>query len=174
MDPAGLQIAVLVILVLLSAFFSGTETAFTSFNKNRMKTLAQDGNKKAQAVLNIEERYEKFLATMLIGNNIVNISASAISTLLFTKFLRGDAGLGATVSTIVMTIIILIFGEITPKNLGKDFAESYAMSVTGIVRLLMLVFTPLTAIFSLYFAFLLNKDLKRCLSLLKSLYIFVT
>ena len=150
MDPAGLQIAVLVILVLLSAFFSGTETAFTSFNKNHMKTLAQDGNKKAQAVLNIEERYEKFLATMLIGNNIVNITASTISTLLFTKFLRGDAGLGATVSTIVMTIIILIFGEITPKNLGKDFAESYAMSVSGIVRLLMLVFTPLTAIFSLW------------------------
>ena len=150
MDPAGLQIAVLVILVLLSAFFSGTETAFTSFNKNHMKTLAQDGNKKAQAVLNIEERYEKFLATMLIGNNIVNITASTISTLLFTQFLRDDAGLGATVSTIVMTIIILIFGEITPKNLGKDFAESYAMSVSGIVRLLMLVFTPLTAIFSLW------------------------
>lgn len=121
MDPAGLQIAVLVILVLLSAFFSGTETAFTSFNKNRMKTLAQDGNKKAQAVLNIEERYEKFLATMLIGNNIVNISASAISTLLFTKFLRATPVSAQPVSTIVMTIIILIFGEITPEKSRKGF-----------------------------------------------------
>ena len=151
MDPASsMQIAVLVILVLLSAFFSGTETAFTSFNKTRMKTLAQDGNKKAKAVMAIEDRYEKFLATMLVGNNIVNIAATTISTLLFTSFLKGDAGLGATVSTVVMTVIILLFGEITPKNLGKDFAESYTMATAGIVRFIMAVLTPLTAVFSLW------------------------
>ena len=151
MDPAGsMQVVALVILVLLSAFFSGTETAFTSFNKTRMKTLAQDGNKKAIAVMKVEERYEKFLSTILVGNNIVNISASTISTLLFASFVRGNASLAATLSTAVMTVIILIFGEITPKFLGKDFADSYTMHVVGIVRFLMTILTPLTALFSLW------------------------
>ena len=103
MDPASLII--LIILVLLSAFFSGTETAYTSVNKTRMKTLAQDGNKKAKAVMKIEDKYEKFLSTMLVGNNIVNIAATAISTITFTEFLNGNAELGATVSTIVMTVL---------------------------------------------------------------------
>lgn len=150
MDPASLQIIILVILILLSAFFSGTETAFTSFNKTRMKTLAQDGNKRAKAVLEIEDRYEKFLSTMLVGNNIVNITATTISTLVFTHFLKGNASLAATVSTIVMTVVVLIFGEITPKNLCKDFAENYTMSTVGIVRFIMVILTPLTAVFSLW------------------------
>lgn len=145
-----MQIVALVILVLLSAFFSGTETAFTSFNKTRMKTLAQDGNKKARSVMRVEEQYEKFLSTILVGNNIVNISASTISTLLFASFIKGNASLSATVSTAVMTVIILIFGEITPKFLGKDFADSYTMSTVGVVRFLMVVFTPITALFSLW------------------------
>lgn len=148
MDGAGWQIAVLIILVALSAFFSGTETAFTSFNKTRMKTLAQDGNKKAKAVMDIEEHYEKFISTMLVGNNIVNISATTISTIVFTKLMQGDAELGATVATVVMTIVILLFGEISPKTIAKDFAESYAMSVCGAVKLLMTVFTPITLILS--------------------------
>lgn len=145
-----MQIIALVILVLLSAFFSGTETAFTSFNKTRMKTLAQDGNKRAKAVMDVEDRYEKFLSTILVGNNIVNISASTISTLFFTAFIKGDQGLAATVSTAVMTVVILVFGEISPKFLGKDFADSYAMRVVGIVRFLMTVLTPITALFSLW------------------------
>lgn len=145
-----MQIAALVILVLLSAFFSGTETAFTSFNKTRMKTLAQDGNKKARSVLRVEEQYEKFLSTILVGNNIVNISASTISTLLFASFIKGNASLSATVSTIVMTVVVLIFGEITPKFLGKDFADSYTLRMVGVVRFLMVVFTPITALFSLW------------------------
>lgn len=145
-----MQIIVLVILIFLSAFFSGTETAFTSFNKTRMKTLAQDGNKRAKAVLEIEDRYEKFLSTMLVGNNIVNITATTISTLVFTHYLNGNASLAATVSTIVMTVVVLIFGEITPKNLGKDFAESYTMSTAGVVRFIMAILTPITAVFSLW------------------------
>ena len=146
MDGAGWQIAILVILVALSAFFSGTETAFTSFNKTRMKTLAQDGNKKAKAVLDIEDKYEKFLSTMLVGNNIVNISATTLSTIVFTKFMNGDADLGATVATVVMTVAVLLFGEITPKTLAKDFAENYTMNVCGLVKFLMTVFTPITLI----------------------------
>ncbi len=145
-----MQIIALVILVLLSAFFSGTETAFTSFNKTRMKTLAQDGNKRAKAVMDVEDRYEKFLSTILVGNNIVNISASTISTLFFTAFIKGNKSLAATVSTAVMTVIILVFGEISPKFLGKDFADSYTLRTVGIVRFLMTVLTPITALFSLW------------------------
>ena len=145
-----MQITALVILVMLSAFFSGTETAFTSFNKTRMKTLAQDGNKRAKSVMVIDEKYEKFLSTMLVGNNVVNITATTISTLVFTKFLNGDASTGATVSTIVMTVVVLIFGEITPKNICRDIAEGYTMATAGIVRFLMAVFTPVTAVFSLW------------------------
>jgi CBS domain containing-hemolysin-like protein len=149
-DPAGIQITALVILILLSAFFSGTETAYTSFNKTRMKTLAQDGSRKAKRVLEIEEKYDKFLSTMLVGNNIVNIAASAIATLMFTAFLNGNASKGATVSTIVMTVLVLLFGEITPKCLSKDFAESYTLATGGIVKFIMALFTPLTFVFSLW------------------------
>lgn len=145
-----MQITALVILVMLSAFFSGTETAFTSFNKTRMKTLAQDGNKRARMVMSIDEKYEKFLSTMLVGNNVVNITATTISTLVFTKFLNGDSSAGATISTIVMTVVVLIFGEITPKNIGRDIAEGYTMATAGIVRFLMVIFTPITAVFSLW------------------------
>lgn len=161
MDPAGsMQITALVILVLLSAFFSGTETAFTSFNKTRMKTLAQDGNKRAASVVYVDQHYEKFLSTMLVGNNIVNITASTISTLLFASFLKGNASLAATVSTAVMTVIILLFGEITPKFLGKDFADSYTMNAVAIVRFLMVILTPLTACFS-WWRVLMSKIFKN-------------
>ena len=151
MDPAStMQIVALVVLIMLSAFFSGTETAFTSFNKTRMKTLAQDGNKRAKAVMKIDDKYEKFLSTMLVGNNIVNITATTISTIVFTKFLNGNASLAATVSTVVMTVVVLIFGEITPKNLCRDKAESYTMTTAGLVNFVMVILTPITAVFSLW------------------------
>ena len=98
----------------------------------------------------VEEHYEKFLSTILVGNNIVNISASTISALLFASLLKGNANVAATVSTIVMTVVVLIFGEITPKFLGKDFADNYTLKTAGIVRFLMTVLTPLTAFFSLW------------------------
>lgn len=150
MDGAGWQIPILILLVAMSAFFSGTETAFTSFNKNRMKTLAQDGNKRAKSVLDIEDRYEKFLSTILVGNNIVNITATTISGIMFANLLKGNAELAPTVSTIVMTVVVLLFGEITPKTLAKDFAERYAMATCGIVKFVMVILTPITFIFSLW------------------------
>ena len=146
MDGAGWQIPILILLVAMSAFFSGTETAFTSFNKNRMKTLAQDGNKRAKSVLDIDERYEKFLSTMLVGNNIVNISATTVSGLMFANLLKGREELAPTVSTIVMTVVVLLLGEITPKTLAKDFAEKYTMATCGFVKFLMVIFTPFTLI----------------------------
>lgn len=150
MDGAGWQIPILILLVAMSAFFSGTETAFTSFNKNRMKTLAQDGNKRAKSVLDIEDRYEKFLSTILVGNNIVNITATTISGIMFANLMKGNAELAPTVSTIVMTVVVLLFGEITPKTLAKDFAERYAMATCGIVKFVMVILTPITFIFSLW------------------------
>ncbi len=150
MDGAGWQIPILILLVAMSAFFSGTETAFTSFNKNRIKTLAQDGNKRAKSVLDIEDRYEKFLSTILVGNNIVNITATTISGIMFANLLIGNAELAPTVSTVVMTVVVLLFGEITPKTLAKDYAEKYVLSTCGVVKFIMAILTPLTFIFSLW------------------------
>ena len=144
MEPGG-SIIVLVILVALSGFFSATETAFLSFNKARMKSMAKQGNKRAQLVVDLEEKYDKLLSTILIGNNIVNILASSMATVIFVAFL-GNAGV--TVSTVVMTVVVLIFGEISPKTLAKDHADSLAMGIAPIINLLMALFTPLTWIFS--------------------------
>ena len=142
---SGGSIIFLVILVALSAFFSSTETAFLSFNKARMKSMAKQGSKKAQLVVDLEEKYDKLLSTILIGNNIVNILASSMATMIFVAFL-GNAGV--TVSTVVMTVVVLIFGEISPKTLAKDHADSLAMVIAPIINLLMGLFTPFTWLFS--------------------------
>ena len=102
----------------MSAYFSATETAFSTFNKIRVKNLAEKGNKKAQAALKLADNYDTLLSTILIGNNIVNILASAMGTLLFTELLKSQ-DLGATVSTAVLTVTVLIFGEISPKSRMK-------------------------------------------------------
>ena len=112
-------VLILIVLVALSAYFSASETAFSSYNKMRMKSEAEDKKgKKARHVLELSENYEKLISTILIGNNIVNILATSIATLLFTSLID-DAALGATVSTVVMTLAVLIFGEITPKTVAK-------------------------------------------------------
>lgn len=142
---SGGSIIFLVILVALSAFFSATETAFLSFNKARMKSMAKQGNKKAQLVVDLEEKYDKLLSTILIGNNIVNILASSMATVIFVGFF-GNAGV--TVSTVVMTVVVLIFGEISPKTLAKDHADSLAMIIAPFINMLMGIFTPFTWLFS--------------------------
>ena len=120
----GYSITIIVILLLFSAYFSATETAFTSLNRIRIKNLANDGNKKAKRVLDLEGKYDNLLSTILIGNNLVNIGTTAIATVLLVK-LYGSYG--ATISTIAVTIIVLIFGEITPKSLSKENPERFAM-----------------------------------------------
>ena len=107
----------MVICVAMSAYFSATETAFSSLNKTRLKMLADNGNKRAALALRLSENYDKLISTILIGNNIVNIMVASIGTLLFVD-IYGD--IGATVSTDVVTIVVLIFGEITPKSIEKD------------------------------------------------------
>ena len=137
---------ILVILVAFSAFFSASETAFSSLNQIRLKSRADDGDRTAARVLAMSEQYDKLLSTILIGNNIVNIAAASIGTIIFTKMLGAERG--ATVSTMVLTIVVLIFGEVTPKSLAKEMPETIATAVAPVLSLLMLVLTPLTWLFS--------------------------
>ena len=138
--------AALVILVGFSAFFSASETAFSSLNQIRLKSRAEDGDSSAARVLAMAEQYDKLISTILIGNNIVNIAAASIGTILFTQMLGAERG--ATVSTIVLTIIVLIFGEVTPKSLAKEMPEKVATAVSPFLVLLMALMTPLTWLFT--------------------------
>ena len=138
--------AALVILVGFSAFFSASETAFSSLNQIRLKSRAEDGDSSAARVLAMAEQYDKLLSTILIGNNIVNIAAASIGTILFTQMLGAERG--ATMSTIVLTIIVLIFGEVTPKSLAKEMPEKVATAVSPFLVVLMALMTPLTWLFT--------------------------
>lgn len=135
-------------LLLLSAFFSATETAFTSLNRIKMKNMANDDVKNAKLVLKLEDRYDKLLSTILIGNNIANIGMTAIATVMFVALLGGS--LGPTASTVVMTVAVLIFGEISPKNIAKEHPEGFALFAAPVMRGLMWLFTPLNVSFSLW------------------------
>ena len=147
MDDGSITLlAALIILVAFSAFFSASETAFSSLNQIRLKSRAEDGDSSAARVLNMAEQYDKLLSTILIGNNIVNIAAASIGTILFTRMLGAERG--ATVSTIVLTIIVLIFGEVTPKSLAKEMPEKVATAVSPFLVLLMALMTPLTWLFT--------------------------
>ena len=139
------SIFAMVVWVAMSAYFSATETAFSSLNKTRLKVLADDGNKRAALALRLAENYDRLISTILIGNNIVNISVASIGTLLFVE-LYGDAG--ATISTVVVTVVVLIFGEITPKSIAKDMPERFAMFSAPFIRLWIWVLTPLNFLFS--------------------------
>ncbi len=144
-SSSWLLIGVLVLLVAFSAYFSATETAFSTFNSVRMKSRAKGGDRRAQLVLRLGEDYDKLLSTILIGNNIVNIASASIATVVFVRFFQ-DAGV--TISTVVMTVAVLIFGEISPKSLAKQHAERFAMFSAPILRVFILVFTPLNFLFS--------------------------
>lgn len=141
------MIIVLIVLIMMSGFFSATETAFSSLNKIRIKNLSNNGNKRAQLTLDLVENYEKVLSTILIGNNIVNIISASLSTIIFVNYF-GDVGI--TVSTIVMTILVLIFGEISPKSLAKEAPENFAMFSASILKMLIILFTPLNYLFLLW------------------------
>jgi len=134
-------------LILMSAYFSATETAFSSLNKTRLRTLAEKGSRRAQAAIRLHDNYDSLISTILIGNNIVNIATASLGTVMFVS-LYGD--IGATISTAVITVVVLIFGEITPKSIAKDCPEQFAMFSTPLIRLLIAVFLPLNWLFSLW------------------------
>ena len=138
-------LAVLVLMVAMSGYFSATETAFTSLNRIRLKSRADNGDKKAEKTLALAEDYDKLLSTILIGNNIVNITATTVATVLCTKWFHQY---GPTVSTVALTIIILIFGEVTPKSMSKERPEDFAMFAQPLLKLFMVVLTPLNFLFS--------------------------
>lgn len=141
MDTGDLStILALVFLVICSAFFSASETAYTSLNLVRMKRMAADGDARAAKVLKLAERYESLLSSILIGNNIVNILASSLATVLFVRTLGNK---GVTVSTLVITVVILLVGEVTPKNIAKEHAEAIAMKFYPLLFALTKLFTPL-------------------------------
>ena len=138
----------IVILIIFSAFFSATETAFSTYNKIKMKNEASSGNKRAQTVLYLSEDYDRLLSTILIGNNIVNIASTTLSTILFTQLFGGAKG--PTLSTVVMTVLVLIFGEISPKSIAKDMPESFAMAVAPFLKIIYIILKPLNSLFTLW------------------------
>ena len=140
-------IIVMAVCLLLSAYFSATETAFSSANTTRLRTLAEKGSGGAVLALKLLEQYDRLLSTILIGNNIVNIATASIGTVLFVRH-YGDAG--ATISTVVVTVVVLIFGEISPKSIAKDCAERCAMLSAPILRVFIWVLLPLNQLFSLW------------------------
>ncbi len=148
MDIDSASIAMLVtllILVAMSAYFSATETAYTSLNRIRLKTRADNGSRRAARTLELAEEYDKLLTTILIGNNIVNITATTVATVLCTKWFHQY---GPTVSTVALTVIILIFGEVTPKSMSKERPEDFAMFAQPLLKLFMVVLTPLNFLFT--------------------------
>lgn len=136
----------ILICVVFSGYFSASETAFTTINRIRLKTLAEDGDAGAKLVLKVSENYDKMLTTILIGNNIVNIASASMATLIFAALLA-DQDLGASVSTAVMTIVVLIFGEVSPKCLAKENPESFARFSAPILKFLMFILTPINFVF---------------------------
>lgn len=141
---AAIQIIVLIILLLLSAFFSSAETSLTTVNKIKMRSLAEDGNKRAKMVIKVTDNSSKMLSAILIGNNIVNLSASSLTTTI--AYTLSDGATIVAIATGIITILILIFGEITPKTMATIKAEKLALSYAHIIHFLMIIFTPIIVI----------------------------
>ena len=146
----GLWLA-LILCILLSAFFSATETAFSACNRVKLKTVDGPRKEKAQIALGLLEKYDSLITTVLIGNNLVNIVGTAIATLLFTtRILPGQEDLATTIASVMMTVLVLFLGEVGPKTLAKQQPEKYAMYVSPVIRFLMTVLKPLDWLFALW------------------------
>ena len=156
-------IIVIIVLVLLSGFFSATETAYSCANRIKLKTYVTQGKKNAKAVYKFaDEGYDKLVTAILVGNNIVNISASAIATVLFTQILK-NPDLAPTISTIVLTVVVLLFGEITPKYLASVYPEKFCFLFYPLMQFFYWILMPVCKVFDLYKAgfakaFKLKKD----------------
>lgn len=151
MEGTTLQLLLMLVLVMLSAFFSATETAFSSINRARLKSMADHGQKRAADALALADRYDELLSTILVGNNIVNIALASVGTVVFVRWI-GDAGV--SVSTAVITVVVLIFGEVSPKSLAKEMPERLAMAVCPAVRGLMTLLKPVNWLFARWKHFL--------------------
>jgi len=145
----ALQIVIIVFCIIMSAYFSATETAFSTFNRIRIKNLAEKGNKRAEKVMRLSENYDTLLSTILIGNNIVNILASSLATIVFIDLLKGGSleEWSSAISTAVLTLVLLTFGEISPKTVAKKRPEWFALFSAPFIYVLTCIFRPLTFIF---------------------------
>ena len=146
-----IMLVIIVFCVIMSAYFSATETAFSTFNRIRMKNMAEKGNKTAELTLKLADNYDTLISTILIGNNIVNILASSLATLVFVGWIVGggfgDESLATTLSTIAMTVLVLTFGEIAPKTLARQFPEKFAMFSAPIINVIYYLLYPISFIF---------------------------
>ena len=138
-------IIIIIACLIMSAFFSSTETAFSSLNRIRVKSLAEKGDKRAALVLRLSDQYDKLLSTILIGNNIVNIASASVATVLFIRWVGEETG--PSLSTIVTTVVVLIFGEISPKTLAKESPELFARFSAPIIQVLIYILTPINFLF---------------------------
>ena len=155
MGSDTVSLIIIILCIVMSGYFSATETAFSSLNRIRVKNMAEKGNKKANLVLKLSDNYDSMLSTILIGNNIVNILMASLATVLFVKLCGNDAG--PSVSTAVTTVVVLIFGEVTPKSIAKEMPEKFAMFYAPILNLLVIILTPFNFLF---------KQWKKLLSLI--------
>ena len=144
-SDSSTSVLIIIFCVLFSGYFSATETAFSSLNRIRVKNLAEKGDKKAKLVLDLLENFDSLLSTILIGNNIVNIACASVATLLFVRLLGEEQG--PSVATIVITIVVLIFGEVTPKSIAKENPEKFAMFAAPFLNVLMIILTPFNFLF---------------------------
>ena len=145
MGSNGVMLLIIIICVILSGYFSATETAFSAINRVRIRNQAEKGNKRAALVLQLSDNYDSLLSTILIGNNIVNIGCSSLATILFVKLLGEEMGAG--ISTLVITVVVLIFGEISPKSIAKESPEKFAMFSAPMINGLRIVLTPINWMF---------------------------
>lgn len=155
MEEQSISLIIIIGCIIMSAYFSATETAFSSLNRIRIKNMAEKGNKRAGQVLKLSENYDGLLSTILIGNNIVNIASASLATVIFVKLLGDEAG--ASISTVVTTIVVLIFGEVSPKSIAKESPEQFAMFSAPFLNAFMVLLTPANYLF---------KQWKKLLSLL--------
>ncbi|MFR1709955.1 MAG: HlyC/CorC family transporter [Clostridium sp.] len=148
MDDGSIMLIIsIAVLILMSAYFSATETAFSSLNRVRLKSMANNGNRRAKQTLALSDDFDNILSTLLIGNNIVNILSASIATILFTTHFGNS---GVTISTVVMTILVLIFGEISPKSIAKESPEKFAIFSTPILKGFVIIFTPFNYLFRIW------------------------
>lgn len=145
-------IVAMLFLVVLSGFFSASETAYSSLNLIRLKSRAENGDEEAQRVLHLASRYDALLSTILIGNNIVNITLSSLATVYFVSLV--GQGYGPTLATVIITVVVLIFGEVTPKSLAKEMPERFATFSAPVLGVLITIFAPVNFLFSVWKSFL--------------------
>lgn len=145
MEEQSISLIIIIGCIIMSAYFSATETAFSSLNRIRIKNMAEKGNKRAGLVLKLSENYDGMLSTILIGNNIVNIASASLATVIFVKLLGDEAG--ASISTVVTTIVVLIFGEVSPKSIAKESPEQFAMFSAPFLNAFMVLLTPANYLF---------------------------